>query len=160
MPPQSTCGVVGASWQSSFWGALSSLASTRWTSWERSLGFLELPPRLSGPPTPLWWVHDEVLDSGIVWFELVHGHWGSHVINSRTRSGQVGLGSDHGMIILRWGRHSQCSSLKVWILSWQDLILKLSTFSRFVSLMFINCMFTLFTLTFYHFYLTFSSKLN
>ena len=155
MPPQSTCGVVAASWLSSSWGALSSLASTRWTSWERSLGFLELPPRLSGPPTPLWWVHDEVLDSGIVWSELVHSLVGFHVICRSWRYSLVWLGSDHGMIILRWGRHSQCSSLKVWILSWQDLILKLSTFSRFVFLMFINCMFTLFTLTFYHFYFDF-----
>ena len=85
MPPQSTCGVVAASWQSSSWDALSSLASTRWTSWERSLGFSELPRRLSGPPTPLWWVHDEVLDSGIVWFELVHSHLGFHVIYSSWR---------------------------------------------------------------------------
>ena len=82
MPPRLTCGVVGASWPSSSWGALSSLASTRWTSWERSLGFSELPPRLSGPPTPLWWVHNDVLDSGIVWFELVHSHKGFHVIYS------------------------------------------------------------------------------
>ena len=101
MPPQSTCGVVAASWQSSSWDALSSLASTRWTSWERSLGFLELPPRLSGPPTPLWWVHDEVLDSGIVWSELVHSLVGFHVICRSWRYSLVWLG------FWSWNDHSQ-----------------------------------------------------